>query len=194
MAGNRGQVVLGMQQRTNITSPQTSGTPLSTNHNHLYQGRPIPERPYSVAGQYPSPERRSYQDYSGYLSSPERRLPQGDGGPSGRLSFPPGYPPTSYDDMYGAYGSRSGSVTPVIDEEARIRVEYMEKQLASLTGLVQKALTTPSSTTRTGPTGADQKGIQERVMLLNFVEHIPAYNIITLKKYLKYFYIKILLL
>lgn len=29
---------------------------------------------------------------------------------------------------------------PLVDEEARLRVEYMERQLASLTGLVHKAL------------------------------------------------------
>lgn len=35
---------------------------------------------------------------------------------------------------------RSGSVTPVVDEEARIRVENMEKQLAGLSSLVHSAL------------------------------------------------------
>ncbi|GAB6033402.1 hypothetical protein CHUAL_013163 [Chamberlinius hualienensis] len=73
-------------------------------------------------------------------------------------------PSSSYEDPY--YGERqypvSGTVTPVIDEDARrdgyllpangiqtvdqlryrARVEYMERQLASLTGLVHKALTT----------------------------------------------------
>ncbi|XP_014669103.1 PREDICTED: coiled-coil domain-containing protein AGAP005037-like isoform X19 [Priapulus caudatus] len=39
-------------------------------------------------------------------------------------------------------GSRSGSVTPrIVDEEARFRVESMEKKLADLTGLVHTALT-----------------------------------------------------
>lgn len=36
--------------------------------------------------------------------------------------------------------SRSGTATPIIDEEARYRVDAMEKHLANLTGLVQQAL------------------------------------------------------
>ncbi|XP_011495092.1 PREDICTED: uncharacterized protein LOC105360018 [Ceratosolen solmsi marchali] len=139
---------------------------------------------------------------SGYISSPER------GGAGGIVPAPVGntgngstpgsttsnrYPPgpysasSSYEDPY--YSQYSGTVTPVIDEEAssdtelldesyslygvkppgrppsgpprspfatggpallpsgqpydatRIRVEHMERQLANLTGLVQKALT-----------------------------------------------------
>ncbi|RXG67260.1 Coiled-coil domain-containing protein [Armadillidium vulgare] len=76
----------------------------------------------------------------GYLSSPERSP----------RPFPPYITPTtSYEDPY--YGTqfppRSGSVTPVVDDETRsafysMRVEQMERQLASLTGLVQKALST----------------------------------------------------
>ncbi|KAL3282961.1 hypothetical protein HHI36_006119 [Cryptolaemus montrouzieri] len=104
----------------------------------------------------------------GYMSSPER---------SSRYEDP----------YYSQYGTRSGSITPVIDEEVsdtelldesyslygvklppgpasvrpttripfvppaapaydatRIRVENMERQLANLTGLVQKALTQPA--------------------------------------------------
>ncbi|XP_012285011.1 coiled-coil domain-containing protein AGAP005037 isoform X2 [Orussus abietinus] len=121
---------------------------------------------------------------SGYMSSPERG--GGVGSSTGR--YPPG-PYSgggSYEDPY--YSQYSGTVTPVIDEEAsdtelleesyslygvkppgrppsgpsrspfppgapplppggqtydvtRIRVEHMERQLANLTGLVQKALT-----------------------------------------------------
>jgi hypothetical protein len=113
------------------------------------------------------------------MSSPER------GGPRAypAAAYPPG--PGYEDPYYGQYTSRSGSITPVIDEEAsdtelidesyslygvklptagrsvvtpqprsqfpapavvpydatRIRVEHMERQLANLTGLVQKALT-----------------------------------------------------
>ncbi|CAB3372730.1 Hypothetical predicted protein [Cloeon dipterum] len=72
------------------------------------------------------------QTESGYMSSPER----------GRQPYS-NYPPAgAYEDPYYAqYGPRSGSITPVIDEEARLRVENMERQLANLTGLVQKALT-----------------------------------------------------
>ncbi|XP_014469611.1 PREDICTED: uncharacterized protein LOC106741797 isoform X5 [Dinoponera quadriceps] len=74
---------------------------------------------------------------SGYMSSPER----GGGVGSGSGRYPPGPYSTgsSYEDPY--YSQYSGTVTPVIDEEARIRVEHMERQLANLTGLVQKALT-----------------------------------------------------
>uniref|UniRef100_A0A1B6KQ65 Actin interacting protein 3-like C-terminal domain-containing protein n=1 Tax=Graphocephala atropunctata TaxID=36148 RepID=A0A1B6KQ65_9HEMI len=115
---------------------------------------------------------------AGYMSSPER------GGGAPPRPYPAGYTaPTPYEDpYYSQYGSRTGSITPVIDEEAsdtelidesyslygvklpvprgqfpapavvpydstRIRVENMERQLANLTGLVQKALTqapTPS--------------------------------------------------
>ncbi|KAL6430711.1 hypothetical protein ACFW04_006933 [Cataglyphis niger] len=133
---------------------------------------------------------------SGYMSSPER----GGGVSSGSGRYPPGpySAGSSYEDPY--YSQYSGTVTPVIDEEAsadvyvccgwcsdtelleesyslygvkppgrppsgpprspfptgaapplppggqgydatRIRVEHMERQLANLTGLVQKALT-----------------------------------------------------
>lgn len=71
------------------------------------------------------------------MSSPER----GGGVGSGSGRYPPGpySAGSSYEDPY--YSQYSGTVTPVIDEEARIRVEHMERQLANLTGLVQKALT-----------------------------------------------------
>ncbi|XP_024083461.1 coiled-coil domain-containing protein CG32809 isoform X10 [Cimex lectularius] len=50
-------------------------------------------------------------------------------------------PGSGYEEPYYAgYTPRTGAITPVIDEEARLRVEHMERQLASLTGLVQKAL------------------------------------------------------
>ncbi|XP_063988551.1 uncharacterized protein LOC135168377 isoform X4 [Diachasmimorpha longicaudata] len=117
---------------------------------------------------------------SGYMSSPER-----SGGVGAGISRYPGYSTqSSYEEPY--YSQYSGTVTPVIDEEAsdtelleesyslygvkppgrppsgpprspfppgapalpgqtydvtRIRVEHMERQLANLTGLVQKALT-----------------------------------------------------
>ncbi|XP_054270832.1 coiled-coil domain-containing protein AGAP005037 isoform X5 [Macrosteles quadrilineatus] len=121
---------------------------------------------------------------AGYMSSPER----GAGAPP--RPYPAGYTPTPYEDpYYSQYGTRTGSITPVIDEEAsdtelidesyslygvkppfprgqfpapavptpydatsllsRIRVEHMERQLANLTGLVQKALTqAPTPTPR----------------------------------------------
>ncbi|XP_053200866.1 coiled-coil domain-containing protein AGAP005037-like isoform X2 [Panonychus citri] len=163
-------------------SPSTSSNlgVSSTPVIHPYTNRPLPERPYSVAGHYPTPDRRSFSEspYSGYLSSPERRLPNGENLPLGaRSSFPsPGYshqppppqpPINSYDDMYGTTGghhpSRSGSATPIIDEEARIRVDFMERQLASLTGLVQKALSTPPpAQIRQAPgSGPDLKGVDK---------------------------------
>ncbi|XP_023216951.1 coiled-coil domain-containing protein CG32809-like isoform X7 [Centruroides sculpturatus] len=129
-----------------------------TERRHEPQGayRALPERPYSAAGTpsyqssperryelpyHSSPERRTHE--AGYVSSPERRPDHQRGFPGFGSSTP-----SSYDDSstyYGEriYGTRSGSVTPVIDEEARMRMEYMERQLANLTGLVQKALTAP---------------------------------------------------
>ncbi|XP_015586486.1 uncharacterized protein LOC107263617 isoform X5 [Cephus cinctus] len=121
---------------------------------------------------------------SGYMSSPERGGGVGTG--TGRYPAGPYSGGSSYEDPY--YAQYSGTVTPVIDEEAsdtelleesyslygvkppgrppsgpprspfppgapalapggqpydatRIRVEHMERQLANLTGLVQKALT-----------------------------------------------------
>ncbi|XP_055940640.1 coiled-coil domain-containing protein AGAP005037-like isoform X4 [Argiope bruennichi] len=118
---------------------------------HEPQGgyRPPPERPYS-AGAQPiytvSPERHYEPTYrksfeGGYLSSPERRYE-----PARAFAAAAAAPISPYEEPYYGgteriYGSRSGSVTPVVDEEARLRVEHMERQLASLTGLVQKALT-----------------------------------------------------
>ena len=98
---------------------------------HEPQGGYRPERPYS-AGAQPiytvSPERHYEPTYrksydGGYLSSPERRYDPA-------RSFPP--PPVSpYEEPYYGgteriYGTRSGSVTPVVDEEARyIRVHTL---------------------------------------------------------------------
>ncbi|ALC48178.1 CG32809 [Drosophila busckii] len=65
----------------------------------------------------------------GYTSSPER---------ASRGNYEEPY--------YSQYGTRNAVVAPIIDEEQRpedlhrIRVEHMERQLANLTGLVQKAL------------------------------------------------------
>ncbi|GIY10730.1 coiled-coil domain-containing protein AGAP005037 [Caerostris extrusa] len=112
---------------------------------HEPQGGYRPERPYS-AGAQPiytvSPERHYEPTYrksfeGGYLSSPERRY---------EPAWPSRPSPLRRALLRGTeriYGTRSGSVTPVVDEEARLRVEHMERQLASLTGLVQKALTAP---------------------------------------------------
>ena len=125
-----------------ITSPSVVGP-------QYHQNRPLPDRPYSVAGQYPSPERgRAYgQDFSGYLSSPERRMPH-DNQTQVRASFS-GYPSTPFEDPYGIYGMRSGSATPVIDEEARVRMQAMERQIVSLTHVVSKALA-PTQSQKSG--------------------------------------------
>ncbi|XP_067130546.1 coiled-coil domain-containing protein AGAP005037-like isoform X4 [Centruroides vittatus] len=110
-----------------------------------------PDRIYPTSGQspyQPSPEHRYEHSYHsspdrsnhdlGYLSSPEHRYDH-------QQSFPI-YGNSSFEEQsyYGErmYGSRSGSVTPVVDEQTRLRVEHMERQLANLTGLVQKALST----------------------------------------------------
>ncbi|XP_037039089.1 uncharacterized protein LOC119076436 isoform X4 [Bradysia coprophila] len=115
-----------------------------------------------IGPSYPYPSDQLYSIPDGYMSSPER-------GTRGAYEEP----------YYSQYGTRGGSVTPIIDEEQseismnedqyalyghkvsgriprtanqmydptrpedlhRIRVEHMERQLANLTGLVQKALT-----------------------------------------------------
>ncbi|XP_071038407.1 coiled-coil domain-containing protein AGAP005037 isoform X5 [Parasteatoda tepidariorum] len=123
---------------------------------HEPQGgyRPPPERPFS-AGAQPiytvSPERhyeptyRKSFDGGGYLSSPERRYEPARAFAAAAAAAAPisPYEEPYYSGTERIYGTRSGSVTPVVDEEARLRVEHMERQLASLTGLVQKALSTP---------------------------------------------------
>lgn len=138
------------------SSRTTQSRTLERRHEPQGAYRALPERPYSAAGTpsyqssperryelpyHSSPERRTHE--AGYVSSPERRPDHQRGFPGFGSSTP-----SSYDDSstyYGEriYGTRSGSVTPVIDEEARLRMEYMERQLANLTGLVQKALTAP---------------------------------------------------
>ncbi len=130
------------QSRTSVGTPPRSVTSPAVIVPQYHQNRPLPDRPYSVAGHYPSPERgRAYQqDFSGYLSSPERRMPPHESQTQVRSSFS-GYPSMPFEDPYGIYGMRSGSVTPVIDEEARVRMQAMERQLVSLTNVVTKALT-----------------------------------------------------
>ncbi|XP_022167634.1 coiled-coil domain-containing protein CG32809 isoform X5 [Myzus persicae] len=139
------------------------------------RGRPptgsIPARAYSPAVP-PVAANKS----SGYMSSPERASSRTGGYTAAPYMSPGG---SSFDDnSYYGYGPRTGSITPVIDEETsdnelmedpftmyaakpssiskrptygnppavpydatRIRVENMERQIANLTGLVQKALT-----------------------------------------------------
>lgn len=141
-----------------------------------------------MAGHYPIltdiTRSRTHPDYSGHLSSPERRFPNGENlvpGVSPRSSFPPQGYNINYDDVYNPYGTRSGSVTPIIDEEARIRVEYMEKQLASLTGLVQKALTNPQQQSQQRSASSENRGKSDPHDNLYFVHFL--YIILLLCKY-----------
>uniref|UniRef100_T1JCW6 Actin interacting protein 3-like C-terminal domain-containing protein n=1 Tax=Strigamia maritima TaxID=126957 RepID=T1JCW6_STRMM len=104
------------------------------------QGPPPPAPSPSPRSNQSMSDRRHQQTHeSGYHSSPERRMDH-------HRSVPSYVTPTSsYEEPYygdRGYGSRSGSVTPIIDEEARLRMQMMERQLANLTGLVHKALTT----------------------------------------------------
>ncbi|XP_022239350.1 coiled-coil domain-containing protein CG32809-like [Limulus polyphemus] len=115
-----------------------------------------PDHPYPTMGQsqYISACERGYE--SAYDSSPERKPSSISYSASPRRiqhqsSFG-GYSASWYEDpsyyRSQVYRPRSRSVTPVIDEETRHvkkRMEFMEHQLASLTGLMQKVLTTPLS-------------------------------------------------
>ncbi|XP_065289124.2 coiled-coil domain-containing protein AGAP005037-like isoform X12 [Dermacentor albipictus] len=101
---------------------------------------PTSPRRYDLAG-YPPADDRGRGGDPGY--SPEHRLDHTRSLPA---TFNSAYEEPFYGgDAAAAYGSRSGSATPIIDEEARMRVEYMERQLASLTGLVHKALAAGTS-------------------------------------------------
>ncbi|XP_046396557.1 coiled-coil domain-containing protein AGAP005037 isoform X20 [Ischnura elegans] len=192
-------------------------------------------RAYSPATERikPMPPADRMHGESGYMSSPERGRPYPPY-PSPSPAVPPVGPPTGggppgvappYEDPYfGQYGAtRSGSITPVIDEEAsdtemmdnsyslyggvkmaagrpiappqsrqfpptatmpaaavpydatRIRVEHMERQLANLTGLVQKALTQgrppPGGTAGAAPTA--QPGVPDGTPPGNYLQ-VPA--------------------
>lgn len=125
-------------------------------HGHFHDGRPrVGAEIYSTAGEnFDSLIKRkecsifAVLDPAGYISSPERT---------------PRY--ISEDPYYYPPPSRSGSVTPVvIDEEARFRMEHMERQLANLTGLVQKALAPPppSATSTANPAARTQSSTLPR--------------------------------
>lgn len=142
-------LVSGQQQRNppagpnGIMSPVNRSTPMSPSHSAF---RPLPDRPYSVAGQFapsngPVPDRRSFPEYTGYLSSPERRIQPGE---LVQNSYHPG---SGFEnELYGYAGSRPSSVAGgVVDDVARIKMENMERQLMNLTGLVQAALIHPNA-------------------------------------------------
>ncbi|KAL1514168.1 hypothetical protein ABEB36_003472 [Hypothenemus hampei] len=158
---------------------------------------PKPQRAYSSGGS------RSSND--GPPRPPDRFAPFQR--PANPLYVPDGYMSSPergsrYEDpYYSQYGTRSGSITPVIDEEVsdtelidesyslygvkvppggaprtssrsgfpapagvpydatRLRVENMERQLANLTGLVQKALTQPNTLQIPGRDGYRDKSV-----------------------------------
>lgn len=137
----------------------------------LHLNRPLPDRPYSVAGHYPTIDRTGARfsfaaaatagDFSGYLSSPEHRpsnaatlMPiQAQG--QLRPSFAGHHHPSNriYDTNMNPPPSTAAVVTNpniyqrhtsanVVDDEARARMQEMERKIASLTNVVSKALTT----------------------------------------------------
>ncbi|XP_059608742.1 uncharacterized protein LOC132256385 isoform X4 [Phlebotomus argentipes] len=149
-----------------VGAAQTLPRGMYSDRNKNSVGVPAkPLRSYGSRGSmgpaFPYPPDQLYSIPDGYMSSPERGTR------------------TGYEEpYYSQYGTRGGTVTPIIDEEHpdanltedqyalygvkisgriprnpnqiydptrpedlhRIRVEHMERQLANLTGLVQKAL------------------------------------------------------
>ncbi|XP_074080204.1 SRC kinase signaling inhibitor 1 isoform X4 [Macrotis lagotis] len=103
-------------------------------------GPPPPHSPYSGPPSRSSPVRQSFRKDSGssssvFAESPGGK-PRGGGGPSSS-----GVPPS---ELFPGPGERPlagfGPPVPAKDTETRERMEAMEKQIASLTGLVQSAL------------------------------------------------------
>lgn len=172
-------------QRTFAASPATGGlimiqglaprpaamAPNSATSLAYHQNRPLPDRPYSVAGHYPTIDRATGArlptatatgamntgDFSGYLSSPEHRPSAAmvalHGGQP-RAPFSAYQPPTGrpYENEVVAGAAAPGAIythsaiygarpaNPPMDQEARIRMQEMERQIASLTNVVSKAL------------------------------------------------------
>ncbi|XP_050302827.1 coiled-coil domain-containing protein AGAP005037 isoform X13 [Anthonomus grandis grandis] len=180
------------------TTSLPRGTPFLRAYSPAVSTIP-PERLKSLPTGAPAKPQRVYSAGAGSRSSsadgaprpPERFVPFQR--PTNPHYIPDGYMSSPergsrYEDpYYSQYGTRSGSITPVIDEEisdtelldesyslygvkvapgapprtaprsgfpapagvpydaTRLRVENMERQLANLTGLVQKALTQPST-------------------------------------------------
>nr|XP_046915825.1 serine-rich adhesin for platelets-like isoform X1 [Dermatophagoides farinae] len=177
-------MIQGLQARS-AGQPIVSPSP-NTNESQSIVGpynRPLPDRPYSVAGHYPNMDRTGARfqfappantgEFSGYLSSPEHRpIPTNATLMSiqtGQLraSFAGPYPSTRLFDPNLAGGGGGGVsaaatvsaaivpnnpntyvarhptvATNVIDDEARVRMQEMERKIASLTNVVSKALTT----------------------------------------------------
>uniref|UniRef100_A0A286XZG6 SRC kinase signaling inhibitor 1 n=1 Tax=Cavia porcellus TaxID=10141 RepID=A0A286XZG6_CAVPO len=103
-------------------------------------GPPPPHSPYSGPPSRGSPVRQSFRKDSGsssvFAESPGAKTRSGTGGASGT-----GVPPP---ELFPGPGERAlvgfGPPVPAKDAETRERMEAMEKQIASLTGLVQSAL------------------------------------------------------
>uniref|UniRef100_A0A2K6AB65 SRC kinase signaling inhibitor 1 n=1 Tax=Mandrillus leucophaeus TaxID=9568 RepID=A0A2K6AB65_MANLE len=102
-------------------------------------GPPPPHSPYSGPPSRGSPVRQSFRKDSG-SSSVFAESPGGKTRSAGSASTA-GAPPS---ELFPGPGERSlvgfGPPVPVKDTETRERMEAMEKQIASLTGLVQSAL------------------------------------------------------
>ncbi|XP_066150619.1 coiled-coil domain-containing protein CG32809 isoform X12 [Euwallacea fornicatus] len=178
------------------TSSLPRGAPFLRTYSPAVPNLPAERLKPLPSGAPPKPQ-RAYSSGAGRGSSdgpprpPDRFAPFQR--PTNPLYVPDGYMSSPergsrYEDpYYSQYGTRSGSITPVIDEEVsdtellddsyslygvkvppgnasrttprpgfpaptgvpydatRLRVENMERQLANLTGLVQKALTQPST-------------------------------------------------
>ncbi|KAM6175170.1 SRC kinase signaling inhibitor 1 isoform 2-T2 [Erethizon dorsatum] len=103
-------------------------------------GPPPPHSPYSGPPSRGSPVRQSFRKDSGsssvFAESPGAKTRSGTGAASGS-----GVPPP---ELFPGPGERAlvgfGPPVPAKDAETRERMEAMEKQIASLTGLVQSAL------------------------------------------------------
>ncbi|XP_036612016.1 SRC kinase signaling inhibitor 1 [Trichosurus vulpecula] len=103
-------------------------------------GPPPPHSPYSGPPSRSSPVRQSFRKDSGSSSSVFAESPGGKprgGGGSSSSGVPPS-------ELFPGPGERPlagfGPPVPAKDTETRERMEAMEKQIASLTGLVQSAL------------------------------------------------------
>lgn len=166
-----GLIVIQGHPRPAMPPPGSMAPSSASVQQHLaqqyHQSRPLPDRPYSVAGHYPSPDRMGARipypqgvnpnDFSGYLSSPEHRpsaamLALHAGQAQARSSFS-GYPSSRPFDAEMAATLAAAGVYPhpaamygrpppgaPVDEEARVRMQEMERQIASLTNVVSKAL------------------------------------------------------
>lgn len=169
-------MIQGLQARPTTqaigANPNESQQPLQP----IHLNRPLPDRPYSVAGHYPTIDRTGARfsfaaatagDFSGYLSSPEHRpsnaatLMPIQAQSQLRASFAGHHHPSNriYDTNMGAPPPSTATVVTnpnvyqrhtsanMVDDEARARMQEMERKIASLTNVVSKALTTGTKPT-----------------------------------------------